>query len=187
MGRSRSRKNSALPGGAIPGDLREARAEVVSCLATRCAGPAMATGAAQARALWSPSRLADECGVPVRRVLEVLQALRSEPWTVREGNELFVTGPGREKIRTVLDAAMATERAAMAQPAPKPDGNDLRITRIWGAKRVLADRVDNGLEVICQVQSSERLMPGMVLKGAKRGKYGVYSYYGRLPRRKGRW
>jgi hypothetical protein len=181
-------KNSTRAGEGVPHDLSEARARVLACLASRAGDVPTAQESPVVR-YWTADVVAEDMGVATRRVGEIMGTLERGVHVVEIGERLVATESGREKIRTMLDAAMAGERRAAAPTIRKarPAGIDLRVTRKWCEKRVLCVRVDNGLEVICRVQSSVFLLPGMVIPGAVRGQDGVFSFYGRLPRRKGRW
>lgn len=174
--------------------------------------PQVAISATEDR-IWTAAVVAEDLGVARERVEEIMSSLVPfDDFVAGRGGERIATARGLEKIRTALDGGMALStssgQAPVAAPvtlglrgAPargrtagpeKPPGNgprtgDLLVTRIWGAKRVLCNRVDNGLEVTCRVQASANLLPGLVLAGAVESEPGLWSYYGRLPRRKGKW
>lgn len=142
---------------------------------------------------WTAEQLAAEAGVGLERVSEAMRQcyMPEEVFLERSDGMLRATQAGRERVRAILDAALA------AQPAQEPRSSPtsvetasarerLLVTRVWGAKRVICRRV-NGVEVVCRVQDASNLMPGMELVDAQAGVDGLWSYYGRLPRRRGRW
>ena len=137
--------------------------------------------------LWTAAVVAEDLGVPLANVLAAWRTLSAPDEVVLVRGEAVATKVGREKIRLVVDVAMRGEAALPPVRAAKPAGVEtLRVTRLWGAKRVLARRA-NGLEVVCAVQASVNLMAGMELVDAQPGLDGMWFYYGRLPRRYGRW
>lgn len=71
---------------------------------------------------------------------------------------------------------------------PEADGTgtleDLRITRQWPERgKVVVGRLGSGSEVVCKVQDSKLLRPGMLLKGCRLGQFGIWYYTGVLPKR----
>jgi hypothetical protein len=137
--------------------------------------------------LWTAAVVAEDLGLAVEPVLQAFRGLVQPGEAVLVRGELVATEAGREKIRVALDALMLVSRQPVAVAAGKTTGTEtLKVSRLWGAKRVLALRA-NGLEVICAVQKSENLMAGMDLVDAQPGLDGMWFYYGRLPRRRGHW
>ena len=176
--------------------------------------PATAIGEARVPASWSVEDLARESGAPVALVRAEMDEcyMPDEVFLNRADGNKHATAEGRDRILAGLDGkirprtiederrdlvAVLAERAAQLGKEPRsdagkgqpagPERDDLRITRIWAAKRVICNRASNGLEVVCRVQDTANLKPGMTLEAAQVGVDKIWSYYGRLPRRPGRW
>ena len=143
--------------------------------------------------LRTPVEIAQELGVSSSRVMAVIgETCAVGVDVLARGTEepVVLTMSGCEKICAVIDAEMARVALApvvVAPVVPLPKTEDLRVTRIWGKKRVICNRTSNGREVVCRVQDSEHLMAGMVLPAAHAEADGIWSFYGKLPRRRGKW
>lgn len=135
---------------------------------------------------YSPAELALEAGVAVDVVRELMRdcLVPDEVLMDRGRGEVVATAAGRGKILAAL-AARISPAAPVAAEALR-----LRVRRLNGLKRAICVRVgdEDAEEVVCLVQSTANLMPDMELEGAEESaQRGLFSYYGRLPRKKGRW
>ena len=143
---------------------------------------------------FSAEEIALELGVAVQLVKDQLAEcfMPEEAFLDRKTGRTLATFAGRTKICRAFVAQMAPT-AQLVKPAVKPapvakpkTKETLIVTRTWGPKRVLCNREKSNLEVVCQLKDSTNLMPGMKLD-AEAGEGGIWFYYGRLPRRRGRW
>lgn len=72
-------------------------------------------------------------------------------------------------------------------PAPSEKIADLTVLRVTGPHRLTA-RTPAGERVALSVQTSENFIRGMVAPGCRRsGDNSLWTFTGRLPRRKGKW
>lgn len=183
MGRRRNRgpaQQGTLPQPSEDGLAKNsARGALLAVLAARPALPA-------SLALHTPTALALEAGVSSDVVRELMRdcVVPDEVLMDRGRGVVVATEAGRGKILAAL-AARISPAAPVAAEALR-----LRVRRLNGAKRAICVRVgdEDAEEVVCLVQSTANLMPDMELEGAEESaQRGLFSYYGRLPRKKGRW
>ena len=132
-----------------------------------------------------------------------LRALRREVLQAfvhfgRDAAGIWFTPEALVLLRARLDTGKAEplpldegepETVAVLKPGQRIEDDrlveDLLITRVWPQReRMVLCQRPNGLEVVCQVQSSENLRSGMQLKSCHRGEYQIWYYTGRLPRSK---
>jgi len=190
----RSSPSPALP---APEKLPAVRGALLGVLAAR-----VAVRSAVEAFGFSAEEIAAEIGVPVQLVKDQMAEcfMPEEVFLDRKSGRTLATFAGQAKIRLALEAQMApaAKPAAPVKPAVKPAAKPaphakprtketLIVTRTWGPKRVLCNREESKLEVVCQLKDSTNLMPGMKLENAEAGEGGIWFYTGRLPRRRGRW
>ena len=127
---------------------------------------------------------------------------------VERNGSLIATATGLEKIPELLATLY---RPLDAPPAPPDEGSgangarddktpapmetaskmpaiaDLAVVRIREGGHRLTARLPSGAMVVCELQNTAFLMPGMTLKKCVRGWGNIYRYTGKLPRRKGKF
>jgi hypothetical protein len=169
--RQRQRDGAQAAKNSVRGELLRVLAHRVDRISPTLPAPALLTAA----------QLAGEAGVAIEAVRELMRdcIVPDEVRMDRAAGEVVATPAGREKILSALDARMAPP----AQSAPAV----LKVTRIHGPRRVLAKIEGTERSVLCAMQSTVNLMPGMSLQGASEGEGGLWYYTGRSPRRKGKW
>jgi hypothetical protein len=95
------------------------------------------------------------------------------------------TMPTNPRIEASVGAPAPEKSAALSDSLEK--FADLTVLRVTGPHRLTA-RGPGGVNVALSVQRSENFIRGMVVPGCRRsGESGLWTFTGRLPRRRGKW
>jgi hypothetical protein len=128
-----------------------------------------------------------------------------EDWYCHRGQPLRITESGRAKLAAHLEkkrGPIAEGRAERHGADQEPDDEleravrdieaqwvyeTLRVTAVTRNPGILLAVTPAGDEVRCQVRSNVNFRAGMTVEKCRRDGPTLYTYQGRLPRRKGRW